>query len=89
MPFWTSNVGPLTMAVSCGAISGEHDWKGVLRDFYACGFVITNEKRKIRPWETHVSPECNDFLDVVLWTHGPYKNGANEHMNAVSKKTKE
>lgn len=68
---------------------GGHDRNGVLHDFYAYGFVTTNENCEITRWETHVSPEYNDFLDVVLGTHGPYKNGADEYMNAVSKKMKE
>lgn len=68
---------------------GGHDKDGVMHDFYAYGFVDTNEKGEITHWETHVSPEYNDFLDVVLGVHGPFKNGAHEYMMAVAKKMKE
>lgn len=68
---------------------GGHDKDGVMHDFYAYGFVDTNEKGEITHWETHVSPEYNEFLDVVLGVHGPFKNGAHEYMMAVAKKMKE
>lgn len=68
---------------------GGHDKDGVLHDFYAYGFVETNEKCEITRWETHVSPEYNDFLDTVIGVHGPFKNGADEYMQAVAKKMKE
>lgn len=58
---------------------------GKLYDFYAYGFVKTNEAGEIIHWETHVSPEYNDFLDVVIGCHGPFKNGAEEYMEAVMK----
>ena len=65
---------------------GGHDRDGVLHDFYAYGFVLTNEKAEITHCKTHVSPEYNDFLDVVLGVHGPFKNGADEYMAAVARK---
>ena len=68
---------------------GGHERDGILHDFYAYGFVDTNENCEITHWETHVSPEYSDFLDVVLGVHGPFKNGAEEYMAAVAKKMKE
>lgn len=68
---------------------GGHDMKGTLYDFYAYGFVETNEAGEITRWETHVSPEYNDFLDKCLGVHGPFKHGAEEYMEAVAKKMQE
>ncbi len=65
---------------------GGHDKDGVLHDFYAYGFVNTNEDDEIVHWETHVSPEYNDFLDFTLGVHGPFKHGAGEYMQAVGKR---
>ena len=62
---------------------GGHDAEGNLHDFYAYGFVETNENCEIKRWETHVSPEYNDFLDVVIGIHGPFKNGPEAYMQAV------
>ena len=68
---------------------GGHDKDGRLWDFYAYGFVDTNEAGEITRWETHVSPEYNDFLDVVIGVHGPFKNGPEPYMAAVAKKLQE
>ena len=68
---------------------GGHDRNGALRDFYAYGFVNTNENCEITHWETHVSPEYNDFLDVTLGVHEPFKNGAEAYMAAVAKRLQE
>ena len=65
---------------------GGHDKDGVMHDFYSYGFVKTNEKDEITHWETHVSPEYNDFLDFTLGVHGPFKHGAHEYMAAVAKR---
>ena len=65
---------------------GGHDSAGVMHDFYAYGFVETNEQCEITRWETHVSPEYNDFLDVVIGVHGPFKNGPEPYMEAVGRK---
>jgi len=65
---------------------GGHDAEGHLHDFYAYGFVDTNEYGEITRWETHCSPEYNDFLDFTIGIHGPFKNGADEYMYAVMKK---
>lgn len=56
-----------------------------LHDFYSYGFVDTDEHDHIIRWETHVSSEYNDFLDIAIGCHGPFKNGADEYMNAVFK----
>lgn len=67
---------------------GGHDDTGKLWDFYAYGFVVTDENDEIIRWETHVSPEYNDFLDKVIGVHGPFKNGPEAYMNAVIAKLK-
>ncbi|MCH4193275.1 MAG: hypothetical protein LKF52_13285 [Butyrivibrio sp.] len=65
---------------------GGHDKDGAMHDFYAYGFVETNDSCEITRWETHVSPEYNDFLDTVIGVHGPFKNGAEVYMEAVGRK---
>ncbi len=68
---------------------GGHKKDGALVDFYAYGFVKTNESGEITRWETHVSPEYNDFLDVTIGIHGPFKNGPEPYMEALAKRLKE
>jgi len=68
---------------------GGHMEDGALMDFYAYGFVDTNEQGQITRWETHVSPEYNDFLDVAIGVHGPFKQGPEPYMEALGKKLKE
>lgn len=68
---------------------GGHDREGKLWEFYAYGFVETNEVGEITRWETHVSPEYNDFLDRVIGIHGPFKEGPEPYMEAVAKKLRE
>lgn len=68
---------------------GGHDKAGALHDFYAYGFVETNEAGEITRWETHVSPEYNDFLDAAIGIHGPFKNGPQPYMDAVARKMRE
>lgn len=68
---------------------GGHTKEGKFMDFYAYGFVETNENCEIERWETHVSPEYNDFLDVAIGVHGPFKKGPEAYMQAVAKKLKE
>lgn len=65
---------------------GGHKEDGTLVDFYAYGFIKTNEYGEITRWETHVSPEYNDFLDIVIGVHGPFKQGPEPYMEALSKK---
>ena len=68
---------------------GGHDEDGKLWDFYAYGFIETNRFGEITRWETHVSPEYNDFLDRAIGIHGPFKNGPEPYMEAVAKKQRE
>ncbi|WKY44607.1 hypothetical protein Q5O14_00510 [Eubacteriaceae bacterium ES2] len=68
---------------------GGHMEDGKFMDFYAYGFVETNEKCQITRWETHVSPEYNDFLDVAIGIHGPFKEGPVPYMQALRKKLQE
>ena len=68
---------------------GGHNKSSRLWDFYAYGFVETNERCEITRWETHVSPEYNDFLDAVIGVHGPFKNGPEAYMEAVAQKLRE
>lgn len=65
---------------------GGHTEDGVLHDFYAYGFVETDEYGDIKRWETHVSPEYNDFLDLTIGVHGPFKEGPEAYMKAVMAK---
>lgn len=68
---------------------GGHTKDGTFMDFFAYGFVETNEQGLITRWETHVSPEYNDFLDVAIGVHGPFRQGPEPYMEAVAKKLKE
>ncbi len=68
---------------------GGHKEDGTLMDFYSYGFVETNEQGYITHWETHVSPEYNDFLDVAIGIHGPFKQGPEPYMEALARKLKE
>jgi hypothetical protein len=68
---------------------GGHKADGTLVDFYAYGFVKTNEYGEIIRWETHVSPEYNDFLDVTIGVHGPFKNGPEPYVEALAIRLKE
>lgn len=54
---------------------GGHDREGKLWGFYAYGFVETNEAGEITRWETHVSPEYNDFLDRGYRHSRPFQGG--------------
>ncbi|MCR5546501.1 MAG: hypothetical protein K6F30_08515 [Lachnospiraceae bacterium] len=65
---------------------GGHTPDGELKDFYAYGFVETNEYGEITRWETHVSPEYNNFLDLTIGVHGPFKDGPEAYMKAVMAK---
>ncbi len=68
---------------------GGHKKGGTFMGFYAYGFVETNEEGLITHWETHVSPEYNDFLDAAIGVHGPFKQGPEPYMEALSRKLKE
>lgn len=65
---------------------GHRRRDNVLMDFFAYSFLHINEYGEITHWETHVNPDYNDFLDVAIGAHGPFKNGAHEYMAAVVKK---
>ncbi len=65
---------------------GGHDLQGQMHDYYAYMFIDTNASGEITRWETHVSPEYNDFLDFVLGIHGPFKDGRKAYNNAVRNK---
>lgn len=86
LPDWTSldfKCWPSDNGFVMQSHFGGHDSEGKLWDFYAYGFVETNEKCEIIRWETHVSPEYNDFLDKVIGIHGPFKEGPEPYMEAV------
>lgn len=68
---------------------GGHQKDGTLVDFYSYGFIETNEEGLINRWETHVSPEYNDFLDLAIGVHGPFKNGPEPYIEALTRKLKE
>ena len=68
---------------------GGHDADGQLHDYYAYQFVDTNDSGEITRWETHVSPEYNDFLDHVMGIHGPFKDGLEAYNEAAAKKMAE
>ncbi len=59
---------------------------GVFMDFFAYSYIRTNEFGQITHWETHVNSDYNDFLDVAIGEHGPYKQGSDAYMAAVMKK---
>ena len=58
----------------------------VFMDFFVYSFIRTNEYGEIKHWETHVNSDYNDFLDVAIGEHGPYRNGADQYMQAVMRK---
>ena len=55
-------------------------------DFFVYSFIRTNEYGEITHWETHVNCDYNDFLDVAIGEHGPYRESSDDYMNAVTKK---
>ena len=59
---------------------------GVFMDFFAYSYIRSNEYGEITHWETHVNSDYNDFLDVAIGEHGPYKTSADHYMMAVNKK---
>lgn len=81
---WPSDIGFVMKTHFVG-----HTKDGKEMDFYAYGFVETNEDGEIKRWETHVSPEYNDFLDVAIGVHGPFGDQADEYMKALARTLKE
>lgn len=65
---------------------GHRRSDGVFMDFFAYSYIRTNEYGEIAHWETHVNGDYNDFLQVAIGDHGPYRNGADVYMEAVMKK---
>jgi hypothetical protein len=66
-----------------------HTEDGKEMSFYSYGFVKTNEKGEIKHWETHVSAEYSDFLDIAIGVHGPFGDCADPYMEALAKTLKE
>ena len=67
---------------------GHRKDNGEFMDFFAYSYLKTNKYGEITHWETHVNCSYNDFLDVAIGEHGPYKNGTDEYMAAVMRKLK-
>ena len=57
----------------------------VVMGFFAYGFVETNDQGRIIRWETHVSREYDDFLDVAIGIHGPFGGRADDYMDALGR----
>ena len=58
----------------------------VFMDFYVYSFVRTNDYGEITHWETHVNSDYSDFLQVAIGEHGPYRNGSDAYIQAVTRK---
>ncbi len=67
---------------------GHRKSDDVFMDFFAYSFIRTDDYGEITHWETHVNGDYNDFLDVAIGEHGPYRNGSDPYMEAVMKKLK-
>ena len=65
---------------------GHRKTNGDFMDFFAYSYIKTNQYGEITHWETHVNCDYNDFLDVAIGEHGPYKNGSDAYMEAVMRK---
>jgi hypothetical protein len=77
---WPSDNGFVMQTLFSG-----HTNDGSMMSFFSYGFVETNEAGEITRWETHVSGDYDDFLDVALGVHGPFRRGADEYMKAVAR----
>ena len=66
-----------------------HTKDGKRMSFYSYGFVETNDQGQITRWETHVSGEYSAFLDVAIGVHGPFREGADQYMEALTRTLKE
>lgn len=62
---------------------GHRKGSGAAMSFFAYSYIDTNEYGEIIHWETHVNSDYNDFLDAAIGTHGPFRNGSGEYMQAV------
>ena len=58
---------------------------GVSMGFFAYGFVRTDSQGRITRWETHVSREYDDFLDVAIGIHGPFDGKADAYLEALAR----
>ena len=65
---------------------GHRKKDDVFMDFFDYSYIKTNEYGEITHWETHVNSDYNDFLDVAIGVHGPFKNGSGPYMKAVANK---
>lgn len=63
---------------------GNRRSDGVAMGFHAYGFIDTDEQCRITHWETHVSREYDDFLDVAIGVHGPFNGQAEHYMSALA-----
>jgi hypothetical protein len=66
-----------------------HTKDGTKMSFYSYGFVETNNYGEITRWETHVSAEYSDFLDIAIGVHGPFLESADPYMEALARTLKE
>lgn len=64
---------------------GRRTSDGVLMGFFAYGYVRTDSQGRIERWETHVSREYDDFLDVAIGIHGPFNGQADAYLEALAK----
>lgn len=62
---------------------GRRRSDGVVMGFFAYGFVETDPEGQITRWETHVSREYDDFLDIAIGVHGPFSGRADDYLNAL------
>lgn len=56
---------------------------GVVMGFHAYGFVDTDRDCRITHWETHVSRDYDDFLDIAIGIHGPFTGDAADYLAAL------
>ena len=83
----TPNLFPAVDGVAWKTHFGGHRKSDdVFMDFFAYSYIRSNEYGEITHWETHVNSDYNDFLDVAIGEHGPYRDSADRYMQAVSKK---
>ncbi|GEM_PF-705333 len=67
-----------------------HMKNGTKMSFHSYGFVETNDRGQITRWETHVNgEEYSPFLKAAIGVHGPFLNGSNPYMEALSLTLKE
>lgn len=56
-------------------------------EFFSYSYIRINDYGEITHWETHVNKQYDDFLDVAIGAHGPFK-GEVEYMEVVCRKLK-